>query len=114
MSAGCFSCVRRTPPETRSLTYGVVFDAVRWQIVVLCWTLAPAVLSVAAPTKARITTSKPSRLIAYPPNKLVSLLNYGGNGAPDSQQLGSHAHATGEGSVAPRVATKSLDCMIVA
>jgi hypothetical protein len=83
MSAACFPCARRAFPETRSLTYGLVFDAVRWQIVVVAWSRAPAVLSVAAPAKARIITSKPSRLIAHPLRSL-SLVNYGGSGRADS------------------------------
>ena len=71
MSAACLACTRRVPPETLSLAYGLVFDAVRWQIVVL-WTRALAAVSVPAPTRAKITSNKPSRLICVPPRSVSS------------------------------------------
>ena len=51
--------------ETRSLTYGFVFDAVRWQIVTLPAVRALAVVS-AAPANASTASMKPSCFIASP------------------------------------------------
>src|SRR4029079_7334227 len=71
MSAACLRCAFSAFAETVSFTYGVLPDAVRWQIFVgvasVCALAVVRAAVSAAPANARTASNKPSRFIAYPP-----------------------------------------------
>src|SRR5262249_57619592 len=64
MSAGRLSASRSALPETRCLTYGFVFDAVRWQIVVLVASVRAFAVVSALPATPSIASNRPIRFMS--------------------------------------------------